>query len=90
VVCSRVNFTLYLTVAYSTRGRQQLLEKFCSENAEGPRPVRRDNIKTDVTEIGREDLEWIYMAYGVTQERNVVNTVLSVRVSYNATNSMTV
>jgi len=76
-----------------TRGRQQLHEKFCSENAEGidlPRPVRRDNIKMDVTEFGWEDLEWIYVAYGVAQERNVVNTVVSVRVSYNVTNSMTV
>jgi len=61
-----------------------LLEKFCSENAEGrdlPRPVRRDNIKMDVTELGWEDLEWIYVAYGVAQERNVVNTVVIVRVS---------
>jgi len=44
----------------------------------------------DVTEFGWEDLEWIYVAYGVAQERNVVNTVVSVRVSYNVTNSMTV
>jgi len=69
-----------------------LLEKFCSEKAEGrdlPRPVRRDNIKIDVTEIGWEDLEWIYVAYGMAQERNVVYTVVSVRVLYNVTNSMT-
>jgi hypothetical protein len=78
-------------VACSTLGRQQLLEKFCSENAEGrdlPRPVRRDNIKMDVIEIG-EDLEWVYVAYGMAQERNVVNTVVSVRVSYSVTNSVT-
>ena len=69
-----------------------MLEKFCSEKAEGrdlPRPVRRDNIKIDVTEIGWEDLEWIYVAYGMAQERNVVYTVVSVRVLYNVTNSMT-
>ena len=57
MACSRVNFTLYFTVACSTRGRQQLLEKVCSENAERrdlSRPVRSDNIKMDVTEIGWE------------------------------------
>jgi len=78
---------------FSTRGKQQLLEKFCSENAEGiyvPRSERRDNIKMDVTEIGWEDLKWFYVAYGVAQERNAVYTVVSVRVSYNVTNFMTV
>jgi hypothetical protein len=80
-------------VACCTRGRQQLVEKFCSEYAEGrdlPRSVRRDNIKVDVTERGWEDLEWIRVAYDMAQERNVVNTVLNVRVSCNVTNSVSV
>lgn len=76
-----------MDVVCCTRGRQQLLEKLCSEYAEGrdlPRPVRRDNIEMDVTEIGWEDLELIRVAYDMVQERNIVN----VRVSSNVMNSM--
>jgi hypothetical protein len=76
-----------MDVVCCTRGRQQLLEKLCSEYAEGrdlPRPVWRDNIEMDVTEIGWEDLELIRVAYDMVQERNIVN----VRVSSNVMNSM--
>lgn len=77
-------------VACSTHPRQENVRKFCSEHCKGRDPPRRKyNIKVDVTEIGWEDVEWIYVACDMAEAWEVENTVVSVRVSYVVTNSVT-
>jgi hypothetical protein len=46
------------------------------------RPRRRwvDNIKMDLREIGRDGVDWIYMAQDRDQWRALVNAVLDLRV----------
>jgi hypothetical protein len=46
------------------------------------RPRRRweDNIKMDLGEIGLEDVNWIHLAQDRDRWRNLVNTVISLRV----------
>jgi hypothetical protein len=43
-----------------------------------------DNIKMDLREIGWDGVDWIDMAQDRDQWRALVNTVLNLRVSYNA------
>jgi hypothetical protein len=49
-------------------------------------PRRRcvDNIKVDLTEIGWDGVDWIDMAQDRYHWRALVNTVLNLRVPYNA------
>jgi hypothetical protein len=46
------------------------------------RPRRRwvDNIKTDLREIGWDDIDWIDLAQDRDQWRTLVNTVMNLRV----------
>jgi hypothetical protein len=46
------------------------------------RPRRRwvDNIKMDLTEIGWDGMDWIYLAQDKDQWRALVNTVMNIRV----------
>jgi hypothetical protein len=39
-----------------------------------------DNIKTDLREIGWDDMDWIHLAEGRDQWRALVNTVMNLRV----------
>jgi hypothetical protein len=50
------------------------------------RPRRRwvDNIKMDLREMGWNDVDWIDMAQDRDQWRALVNTVMKIRVPYNA------
>jgi hypothetical protein len=45
------------------------------------RPSRRwkDNIKTDIREIGWEDVDWIHLALDRDQLRALVNTKMNLR-----------
>jgi hypothetical protein len=53
---------------------------------EGRRPLGRprrgweDNIKTDLREIGFEDVDWIHLAQDRDTWRALVNTVMNLRV----------
>jgi hypothetical protein len=53
---------------------------------EGRRPLGRsrdrwvDNIKIDLKEIGRDDMDWIDLAQDRDQWRALVNTVMNLRV----------
>jgi hypothetical protein len=40
-----------------------------------------DNIKIDLTEIGRDDMDWIDVAQDRDQWRALVNTVMNLRVA---------
>jgi hypothetical protein len=57
---------------------------------EGKRPLGRprrrwvDNIKMDLMKIGWDGVDWIDMAQDRDQWRALVNTVLNIRVPYNA------
>jgi hypothetical protein len=57
---------------------------------EGKRPLGRprrrwvDNIKLDLREIGWDVVDWMDMAQDRDQWRALVNTVLNIRVPYNA------
>jgi hypothetical protein len=46
------------------------------------RPIRRwvDNIKMDLREIGRDGMDWIYLAQNRDQWRALVNTEMNLRV----------
>jgi hypothetical protein len=58
--------------------------------AEGKRPLGRptrrwmDNIKMDLREIGWDGMDWIDLAQDRDQWRAFVNTVMNLRVPYNA------
>jgi hypothetical protein len=47
------------------------------------RPRRRcvDNIKMDLREIGWDGMDWIYLAQDRDQWKDVVNTVMNLRVT---------
>jgi hypothetical protein len=45
-----------------------------------PRCRWEDNIKTDVTEIGWEGVDWMHLAQDRDQLRVLVNTVMKLRV----------
>jgi hypothetical protein len=57
---------------------------------EGKRPLGRprrrsvDNIKMDLREIGWDGVDWIDMAQNRDQWSALVNTVLNLRIPYNA------
>jgi hypothetical protein len=43
-----------------------------------------DNIKMDFREIGWDGMDWTDLAYGWDQWRVLVNTVMNLRIPYNA------
>jgi hypothetical protein len=53
---------------------------------EGKKPLRRprrrweDNIRTDLKEIGWEGVDWIHLAQDRNQRRDLMNTVMKLRV----------
>jgi hypothetical protein len=55
---------------------------------QGKRPLRRPrrrwegNIKTDLTEMGYEDVDWIHLAQDRAPWRALVNTVINLLVPY--------
>jgi hypothetical protein len=57
---------------------------------EGRRPLRRhrlrwlDNIRMDLVEVGWADVDWIGLVHGRDRWRALVNSVLNLRVPYNA------
>jgi hypothetical protein len=57
---------------------------------EGKRPLGRprrrwvDNIRMDLVEVGWGDVDWIGLAQDMDRWRTLVNSVLNLRVSYNA------
>jgi hypothetical protein len=62
---------------------------------EGRRPLERprrrweDNIKIDLREIGFGDVDWIHWAQDRVRRRALVNTVMNLRVPYDAGNFLT-
>jgi hypothetical protein len=56
------------------------------ENPERKRPLGRsrvkwvDNIKMDLGEIGWGDMDWIYLVQAKEKWRDLVNTVMNLRV----------
>jgi hypothetical protein len=62
---------------------------------EGRRPLGRprsrweDNIKIDLRETGFEDVDWIHWAQDRDRWWALVNTVMNLRVLYNAGNFLT-
>jgi hypothetical protein len=66
-----------------TRNAYQIL----AVKSEGKRPFGRPrsrwevNIRIDLREVGREDVDWIHLAQGRDQWRAVVNTVMKLRIS---------
>jgi hypothetical protein len=57
---------------------------------EGKRPLGRprrrwvDNVNMELREIGWDDMDWIDLAQNRDQWRALVNTVMNLRVPYNA------
>jgi len=47
------------------------------------------NIRVDVKETGSEGVDWIHLAHDRDQWRDLVNTVMNIRVSWNAGNFLT-
>jgi hypothetical protein len=72
--------------AFSTNGRKMNACRILVGKPEGKRPLglpRRRwvvNIKIDLGEIGRDDMDWIDVAHDRDQWRALVNTVISSRV----------
>ena len=62
---------------------------------EGKRPLGRsrhrwdDNIKMDLQEVGCESMDWIKLAQDRDRWRELVNTVMNLRVPKNAGNFLT-
>jgi predicted lipase len=70
----------------STLGRDEKCIQNFSRKSEGKRPLGRhwsrweDNIRMDVREIGWEVVGWINVALDRDQRRELVNTVIDLRV----------
>jgi hypothetical protein len=75
---------------YSAHGETRNAYRIVVRKPEGKRPLGRrrrrwvDNIKIDLREIGWNDVDWIDLAQDRDQWRALANTVMNLRVPYNA------
>jgi hypothetical protein len=71
--------------ACSTNGEKRNAHRILVGNPEGKRPLGRprrrwvDNIKMDLREIGRDDIDWIDLAQDRDQCRALLNAVMNLR-----------
>jgi hypothetical protein len=70
----------------STNGEKKNTYKLLLGKAEGKKPLGRprhrwvDNIKRDLGEVGRGDVDWIGLVKDMNRWRGLVNSVLNLRV----------
>jgi hypothetical protein len=73
--------------ACSTNGEKRNAYRILVGNPEGKRPLGRsrrrwiDNIKTNIREIGWDGMDWIDLAQDRGECRDLLNTVMNLRVS---------
>jgi hypothetical protein len=71
----------------STHRRKKKYTKILVGRSVGKRPLRRyrcrweDNIRTDLKEIGWEDVDWMHLTHDTDQWRALENAVMNLRVS---------
>jgi hypothetical protein len=76
--------------ACSTHGAERNAYRILVGKPEGRRPLGRprrrwvDNIKIDLRETGWDDVDWVDLAQCRDQWRALVQTVMNLRVPYNA------
>jgi hypothetical protein len=74
----------------STNGEKRDAYRLLVGKPEGKRPLRKqrrrwaDNIRMDLVEVGWGDVDWIRLAQDRDRWRALVNSVLNLRVPYNA------
>jgi hypothetical protein len=74
----------------STNGEKRNAYRLLVGNPEGKRPLGRprcrwvDNIRMDLGEVGRGNVDWIDLAQDRNRWRALVNSVLNLRVPCNA------